>query len=126
MEESPVIMKQPTPVWHRLVMFLAYLGPLSVLIMTVEEVRTRSDLAGIETAGKRGIVLFLAQIAIFLVCSVGLDNAYWYVDTGNFTALEVAAMLCGVFSLLYGGAALLGFNLRFPEPFETWAVNLKI
>ncbi len=77
MEESPVIVEHQTPWWHRLVMFLAYLGPLSVLIMTVGELRTRSDLARIETAGKRGIVLFLAQVAIFLVCSVCLDNAYW-------------------------------------------------
>lgn len=126
MEESPVIAERRTPWWHRIVMFLAYLGPISVLIMTAGEVRTRSALATIETAGKRGIVLFLAQVAIFLVCSVCLDNAYWQVNIGIFTSVEIAAMLCGVFSLLYGGAALLGFNLRFPEPFETWAVNLKI
>jgi hypothetical protein len=102
------------------------MGPLSVLIMTVGELRTRSDLASIEKAGKRGIVLFLAQVAIFLVCSVCLDNAYWKVNTGIFSSLWVAAGVCGIFSLIYGVAALIGSDLHFPEPFETWAVNLKI
>jgi hypothetical protein len=127
MEASPVsTIKQQSPWWHRIVMFLAYLGPLSVLIMTVGELRTRSDFAPIERAGKRGIVLFLAQVAIFLVCSVCLDNAYWQVDTGIFPSIWVAAGVCGIFSLIYGVAALIGSDLHFPEPFETWAVNLKI
>lgn len=107
-------------------MFLAYLGPLSVLIMTVGEIRTAPNLADLEKAGKKGIVLFLAQLAMFLTCSVGLDNAYWHVDTGELSAMGVAALLCGAVSLLYGGAALFGFNMYYPEPFETWAVNLKI
>jgi hypothetical protein len=126
MEPNTGADSQRFPWWHRLVMFLAYLGPLSVLVMTVGEVRSKPDLQRVEKAGKRGIVLFIAQVAIFLVCSLALDNAYWHVDTGVFPAMGVAASICAVFSLLYGIAALLGCDLHFPEPFETWAINLKI
>jgi hypothetical protein len=112
--------------WHRVVMFLAYLGPVSVLVLTVGEVRDEPGLSGIEKVAKRGIVLFIAQVAIFLVCSVALENAYWHVDIGVLPAMWVAAAICAILSLLYGVAALLGCDLGFPEPFETWAINLKI
>jgi hypothetical protein len=114
------------PWWHRLVMFLAYWGPLSVLVLTVGEMRSKPELADLEKVGKRGIVLFIAQVAIFLVCSVALDNAYWQVEMGAFPAMWVAAALCAFLSLLFGVTALFGLDLHFPEPFETWANNLKI
>jgi hypothetical protein len=105
---------------------LAYLGPLSLFVLTPFVIRTDAQFRVVETAGKKGIVLFVIQIAIFLAVSSILSNQWWEINLGIIDSSTLGILLCAALSCIFSIAELFGKSICFPEPMESWAINLKI
>lgn len=107
-------------------MCLAYWGPLSLLVLTPLKIREETRYRSIEKAGKKGIVLFVIQVAVFLLVTTALSNQWWCINLGYFDSVTLGLLLCALLSLFFSTAALFGKSVGFPEPMESWAINLKI